>query len=99
MSSLKIIKGDSMPRYLIERTFSGNLMLPANGEKDRTSFINNNLECNVTWLYSFVSDDRKKSYCIYEALTPEAVRKAAGRNNIPIDKIIEVSVLDPYICR
>lgn len=88
-----------MPRYLIERTFTGNLKLPADGEIHRASFIHNNIECNVTWLYSFVSDDRKKSYCIYEAQTPEAVRKAAGRNNIPVDKIIEVSVLDPYICR
>jgi len=92
-------KGDFMPRYLIERTFTGSLKLPANGEKDRMSFINNNYECNATWLYSFVSDDRKKTYCIYEAPTPEAVRKAAGRNNIPVDKIIEVSVLDPYICK
>ena len=45
-----------MPRYLIERTFAGNLKLPANGEKDRMSFINNNFECNAVWLYSFVSD-------------------------------------------
>jgi hypothetical protein len=88
-----------MPRYLIERTFAGSLKIPSNDKKDRASFINNNFECNATLLYSFVSDDRKKTYCIYEAPTPEAVRKAAGRNNIPVDRIIEVSVLDPYVCR
>jgi len=90
-----------MPRYLIERTFdeSAKILIDNNGEKDRLSFINNNFECNATWLHSYVSDDRKKTFCIYEAPTPEAVRRAAGRNKIPIDKIIEVSVIDPYICR
>lgn len=86
-----------MPRYLIERTFADKPKLPANGEKDRVSFINNNSECYATWLYSFISDDRKKSYCIYEAPTPEAVRKAAARNNLPVDKITEVRMVDPYI--
>jgi hypothetical protein len=43
-----------------------------------------------------VSDDKTKSFCIYDAPTPEAVRKAAGRNSLPIEKITEVNVLDPY---
>jgi hypothetical protein len=75
------------------------MKIPANGEKEHISFINNNSDCYAIWLYSFVSSDKRKTYCIYEAPTPEAVRKAAGRNQIPIDKIIEVSVLDPYFYR
>ncbi|RPI75637.1 MAG: DUF4242 domain-containing protein [Ignavibacteriales bacterium] len=90
-----------MPRYLIERTFADSNYIPLNndGEKDRMEFINNNSECNATWLHSYVSDDRKKTFCIYEAPTPEAVRKAAGKNKLPIDKIFEVNLLDPYYFR
>jgi hypothetical protein len=61
------------------------------------SFINNNSEYSATWLHSYLSDDKRKLFCIYDAPTPEAVRKAAARNNLPIDKITEVRVVDPYI--
>jgi hypothetical protein len=88
-----------MPRYLIERTFKNNLItsLSSDGEKDHLSFINNNSECNATWLHSYISDDKSKSFCIYDAPTPEAVRKAATRNRLPIDKITEVKILEPYL--
>lgn len=87
-----------MPRYLIERTFSDNFNFPAatNGEKDRQNFITNNSDCNTTWLHSYISDDKQKLFCIYDAPTPEAVRKAAARNKLPVDKITEVMVVDPY---
>ena len=50
----------------------------------------------VTWLHSYVTGDRKKSFCVYDAPTPEAIRKSAKRNDLPIDQITQVSVLDPY---
>jgi hypothetical protein len=87
-----------MPRYLIERTFNSSTVIPFNnnGETDRLSFINNNSDCNATWLHSYMSDDKRKLFCIYDAPTPEAVRKAAARNKLPVDKITEVLVLEPY---
>ena len=87
-----------MPRYLVERSFSDGLIIPVTNEGQKTclNVVNNNSEDNVTWVHSYVSEDKTKSFCIYDAPTPEAVRKSARRNNLPIDKIFEVRVLDPY---
>jgi hypothetical protein len=43
-----------------------------------------------------VSEDRKKTFCIYDAPSPEAIRQVAHRNNLPVDRITQVRVLDPY---
>ena len=87
-----------MPRYLVERIFKDGLLIPMSpgGQRICLGVVENNLEENVTWVHSYVSDDKTKSFCIYDAPTPEAVRKAAGRNSLPIEKITEVNVLDPY---
>lgn len=89
-----------MPRYLIERTMADIRKTSMNSrEKEIINFINNNSECSAIWIYSFISNDYKKTFCIYEAPTPEAVRKAAVKNNLPVDKITEINVLDPYLAR
>ena len=49
-----------------------------------------NANVGVHWLFSFLSADKKKTYCLYEAENPEAIREAARRLNIPADAIIEV---------
>jgi Protein of unknown function (DUF4242) len=43
-----------------------------------------------------VSEDKQKTYCIYDGPSPEAIRQAARRNSLPLDRITEVCVLDPY---
>jgi Protein of unknown function (DUF4242) len=76
-----------MPRYLIERTFAEEVGLT----KDATEGINRiNDEEGVAWIISFLSADKRKTYCLYEAPNPEAIRAAARRNNIPADVIIEI---------
>jgi hypothetical protein len=87
-----------MPRYLIERTFHESLGLPSPGQGDqaRLTFIENNSLAGVTWIYSYVSPDSKRSFCIYDAPSPEALRQAAQHNALPIDRITEVRLLDPY---
>jgi hypothetical protein len=87
-----------MPRYLIERTFGEGLKIldDSKGADECLKIVSNNLYDEVTWVHSYVSDDKSKSFCIYDAPSPEAVRRAARRNNLPIDKITEVRVLDPY---
>jgi len=87
-----------MPRYLIERTFSEELQISADsmGVDECLKIVSKNMDDEVTWIQSYVSDDKLKSFCIYDAPSPEAVRRAARRNNLPIDKITEVRVLDPY---
>jgi len=87
-----------MPRYLIERTFSEELQISADsmGVDECLKIVSKNMDDEVTWIQSYVSDDKLKSFCIYDAPSPEAVRRAARRNNLPIDQITEVRVLDPY---
>lgn len=50
----------------------------------------------VTWVHSYVTKDRKKSYCIYDGPSEDALRQAAQHNGLPVDSVSEVSVLDPY---
>jgi hypothetical protein len=87
-----------MPRYVVEREFSAGLIIPINdtGAKACRSVVDANLIDGVTWVHSYVSTDKKKSYCIYDGPNPEAIRRAAGKTNLPVDKISEVRVLDPY---
>lgn len=77
-----------MPRYIIERNFAEQLILT----KDDVEGVNRiNEEEGVRWIFSFLSADKKKTYCLYEAPNPEAIRAAARRANVPADVIIEVS--------
>ncbi|MGA9293952.1 MAG: DUF4242 domain-containing protein [Ignavibacteriaceae bacterium] len=87
-----------MPRYLIERSFPEGLNIPVSkeGENICLNVVNNNTDDNVTWVHSYVSEDKSKTFCIYDAPTPEAIRKVANKNKLPVDKITEVRVLDPY---
>jgi hypothetical protein len=87
-----------MPRYLIERTFPDGLEVPTTkeGAKALVGIIDNNATEGVTWVHSYVSSDRQRTYCIYDAPDPEAIRTVAGVNNLPVDAINEVRVLDPY---
>lgn len=87
-----------MPRYIVQRTFPDGLEVPvSNGGADicRT-VVERNAEEGVTWIHSYVSADKRTTFCVYDAPSPEAVRKTAARNALPVDHITEVRVLDPY---
>jgi hypothetical protein len=91
-----------MPRYLVEREFDDGLHVPVNAEgaKACRNIIDLNLTDGVTWVHSYVSTDHnKKSFCIYDGPNPEAIRRAAGKTKLPVNKITEVRVLDPYFYR
>ncbi|MGH8926439.1 MAG: DUF4242 domain-containing protein [Acidimicrobiia bacterium] len=87
-----------MPRYLVERSFPAGLEVPAGpvGRKALHSIVACNSDRNVTWVHSYVSIERGKTYCLYDAPSPEAIRLTAQTNGLPVDRITEVSVLDPY---
>jgi hypothetical protein len=73
---------------MIERRFSQEL--ESNAEiADGINRINE--EEGVRWLYSFLSADKRKTYCLYEATSPEAIRRAASRAGLPADVIVEVT--------
>jgi hypothetical protein len=81
-----------VPLYLIERTFAEQLELSAD---DVRVIEGINLEEGASWLFSFLSADRRRSYCLYEAPSPDAIVAAARRANVPVDSIVEVSRLVP----
>jgi uncharacterized protein DUF4242 len=90
-----------MPRYLVQRTFPDGLHIPVTdaGAEACLAVVDRNADRGVTWLHSYVSDDKTTSYCIYDGPDPEAIRAAAERNGLPVDRIVKVSVLDPYFYR
>ncbi len=77
-----------MPFYIIERNFAEQLELDADGVA-AISKINGDI--GVNWVFSFLSTDKRKSYCLYEARDPQAIRAAAMKANVPADVIVEVS--------
>jgi uncharacterized protein DUF4242 len=87
-----------MPRYLVERTFPDGLGITPTDEGARAclSVVENNADSGVTWIHSYVTEDRRKTFCIYDGPSPEAIRRTAARNGLPVDSIVPVRVLDPY---
>jgi hypothetical protein len=76
-----------MPLYVIERTFAEQLELTT----DDVRLIEEiNADEGVRWLFSFLSADRRRTYCLYEAPSAAAIMAAAERGNIPVDAIVEV---------
>ena len=88
-----------MPRYLVERTFVDGLEIPADaqGAKACMTVVSGNAAEGVTWIHSYVSEDKRTTFCVYDAPNPEAIRKTAARNELPLDQITQVRVLDPYL--
>ena len=87
-----------MARYMVERTFPDGLEIPMTDEGATACLgvVDSNAEVGVTWVHSYVSEDKKKTFCIYDGPDPEAIRRAAERNKLPVDSITKVAVLDPY---
>jgi hypothetical protein len=90
-----------LPRYLVERTFPEGLGISVDDQGAETlrSVVKCNAADGVTWIHSYVSDDKRKTFCIYDAPTPDTIRKSARNNGLPVDRITEVAVLDPYFYR
>jgi hypothetical protein len=76
-----------MPLYLIERNFAEQLS-PNTDITKAISEVNSNV--GINWLFSFLSADKKKTYCLYEAPNPDAIREAASKLNLPADVIVEL---------
>jgi uncharacterized protein DUF4242 len=77
-----------MPTYLIERRFAEQLDMTG---EDVKLIEQANDDLGVSWLFSFLSADRHRSYCLYEAPSPDAIITAAKRAGIPADVVTEVN--------
>jgi hypothetical protein len=87
-----------MPRYLVERSFPDGVGIPTNdeGAKACLNVIDGNAGHGVFWVHSYVNPERTSTFCIYDGPSREAIRAAARTTGLPVDKVTEVSVLDPY---
>ncbi len=87
-----------MSRYLVEQTFPDGLQLSPDRDGARLclSIVSNNALDGVTWIHSYVTPDRRRAFYLCEAPSPEAIRRAARRNKLPVDRITEVRLLDPF---
>jgi len=83
-----------MPVYMIERTFAESLDLTS---EDVKLIDDVNADEGVRWLFSFLSADRRRTYCLYEAPTPDAIIAAARRANVPVDAVVEVGSASPEL--
>lgn len=87
-----------MPRFMVERTFPDGLHIPTNtdGSQACLTVVGKNASSGVTWVHSYVTADKKKTFCIYDGPNEAAIREAAKQNGLPVDSVTAVSVLDPY---
>ncbi len=85
-----------MPMYVIERAFAEQLDLISDDVKLIEEI---NADEGVRWLFSFLSADRRRSYCLYEAPSPDMIVLAAKRAGIPADAVVEVNRIsaDMYV--
>lgn len=83
-----------MPYFMIERTFAEELEL--SGE-DIALIDDVNADEGVRWLFSFLSADRRRTYCLYEAPSRDAILDAARRTGTPVDEIVEVGAAAPEL--
>jgi hypothetical protein len=81
-----------MALYVIERSFADQLDL-TEADVELIEEVNN--DEGVRWLFSFLSADRRRTYCLYEAPSPDALLAAAQRANVPADAVVEVSAATP----
>jgi hypothetical protein len=87
-----------MPRYIIERNFPTGLAVPMTeeGATGLGRIVAVNARKGVTWLHSYVSLDKTRTYCVYDAPTADAIREVGHLNELPVGSITQVAVLDPY---
>jgi hypothetical protein len=78
--------------YVIERSFADQLDLT---DDDVRLIEEVNSDEGVRWLFSFLSADRRRTYCLYEAPSPDAILAAARKANVPADEVVEVSAGTP----
>jgi hypothetical protein len=83
-----------MPLYVIERNFALELELTS---EDVKLIDDINADEGVRWLFSFLSADRHRTYCLYEAPSPDAIIAAAQRANVPADAVVEVGAAAPEL--
>lgn len=82
-----------MPLYMIERAFADQLDMT---DDDVKLIEEVNADEGVRWVFSFLSADRRRTYCLYEAPSAAAIAAAARGANLPADAVVEVGAATPW---
>jgi hypothetical protein len=77
-----------MPIFMIERNYAEQID-PNEARANEINLIND--DEGVHWLYSFLSADLRKTYCLYDAPSAEAIVRAAHRAGLPADVVVEIN--------
>jgi uncharacterized protein DUF4242 len=85
-----------MPLYVIERRYAEEMELSSEGVRQLEDI---NADEGVHWLFSFLTADKRQTYCLYEAPSPDEIMAAARRANLPADVIVEVQQISPDMLR
>ena len=85
-----------MGLYVIERNFLEGLD-PKALDYDGIKEVNDDV--SIRWILSFLSADKRKTYCLYEAPNAEAIVEAAARLGIPADAVVPVEEIGPMAGR
>ena len=85
-----------MPLYVIERRYAEEMELSPEGVRQLEDI---NADEGVHWLFSFLTADKRQTYCLYEAPSPDEIMAAARRANLPADVIVEVNQVSPDLLR
>jgi hypothetical protein len=85
-----------MPLYVIERRYAEEMELSSEGARQLEDI---NADEGVRWLFSFLTADKRQTYCLYEAPSPDEIMAAARRANLPADVIVEVNQVSPEMLR
>jgi uncharacterized protein DUF4242 len=79
--------------YLIERNFAEQIALTKDEMIEGGGPVI--AEEGNTWLFSFLSADKKKMYCLYDSPNPDTIIAAAKRLGLPADVIVPVDEIRP----
>jgi hypothetical protein len=84
-----------MPRYIVERRFANRLKVPGNGECASAvgDDVDKVVDLGVTWIHSYISDDRQTTFCVCDGPDPASIREATRRCGFHCDQITEVGAL------
>jgi hypothetical protein len=85
-----------MPLYIIERQFAEQLDLTGDDVREIDEV---NADEGIRWLFSFLTADKRRTYCLYEAPSTDAIIAAAKRLELPADAIVEVDQFQPDLLR
>jgi hypothetical protein len=89
------VKGDEMNLYVILRRSGWSSPSDLQEAAARSTRVGNeDMPDEVRWIRSYVLDEGAGSVgtvCIYEATSPDAIRKHASLAGLPVDEIIAVA--------